>query len=241
MRELNLSGVWLLLFPIAPLQLLFSFGIATASAGIWPTPITSPVTVLPFWIEIAFGVLLAVLPGGNYLQHSPNLMTKFAHVITTCDGRLNRQTFVLHLAIAVGLTIIVWALGMIGSIGVLARHGQNSLSFLASTAKLTSELITVFVMMFVTATTIRRLHDLNWQGSWIILFPFGLSSLTAASIFLANPLLTTLIFNPFILFWTVQGVGCIILLVLLLLKRGSDLNNAYGLPGGRPNSDYVLA
>jgi uncharacterized membrane protein YhaH (DUF805 family) len=241
MRELGLSGVWLLLFPIGPLQMLFSFGVASTSAGIWPTPIISSVTGPLFWIEVTFGILLAVLPGGNYLEHSPNLIPRFAHLATTCDGRLNRQAFVVRLAIAVGLTIILWALGVVGSIGGLARHGVHSPSILASTAKLMSELITVFVMMFVTATTIRRLHDLNRQGSWIILFPFGLPSLAATSMLLANPLLITLLFDPIFLLWTVQGVGCLILLVLLLLKRGSDLNNACGLPVDRPNGSCALA
>jgi uncharacterized membrane protein YhaH (DUF805 family) len=241
MRELGLSGVWLLLFPIGPLQMLFLFGVASTSGGIWPTPITSPVTALPFWIEVAFGALLAVLPVGNYLEHSPNLVPRFAHLATTCDGRINRQTFVLRLAIAVGLTIILGALGAVGSVSGLARHGEHSLSVIASTARFMSELITVFVMMFMTATTIRRLHDLNRQGSWIILFPFGLPSLAAAPIFLANPLMITLLLNPLILFWIVQGVGCLILLVVLLLKRGSDLNNDHGLPGDRPNGSYVLA
>src|ERR1700726_980437 len=51
MRELGLSGVWLLVFPIGPLQMLFAFAVASSSLGIWPLPITSPVTPLPFWVE----------------------------------------------------------------------------------------------------------------------------------------------------------------------------------------------
>jgi uncharacterized membrane protein YhaH (DUF805 family) len=53
-------------------------------------------------------------------------------------------------------------------------------------------LITVLLTMFVTASTIRRLHDLSLRGWWIILFP--------------------------------------VLLIFLLLERGSDLDNRYGAP-----------
>jgi uncharacterized membrane protein YhaH (DUF805 family) len=242
MRELGLSGVWLLVFPIGPLQMLFAFAVASSSLGIWPLPITSPVTALPFWVELAFGASLAVLPSGDYLEHSPKRALRLAHLATTCEGRLGRQTFALHLAIAIGLTIVVEAFGISGSIRGFARPGEHSVSILASVAASASALLTVLVMMFLTSSTIRRLHDLNQQGWWIILFPFGLTSLVFAFIPLANPqLFTSMLFNPFIMLSSVQGLGCLILLFWLLLKRGSDLDNPYGPPVNPPNHSYLPA
>lgn len=241
MRELGLSGVWLLLFPIAPLQTLLAFAVASTSQVIWPLAIASPVTAL-FCFEFAFGALLAVLPSGDYLEHSPKRFLRLAHGATTCEGRLNRQTFALRLAIALGLTILIEAIDTFGPVGGLTRHGEHSVSSLAGTATFASGLLTIFIMMFVTSTTIRRLHDLNWRGWWIVLFPLGLPSLAAAFVFLANPLLlTTLMFNPFILFSSVQGVGCLVVLVWLLLKRSSDFNNRYGQAVDRPNGRYAPA
>ena len=244
MRELGLSGVWLLVFPIGPLQMLFAFGVASSSLGIWPLPITSPVAALPFWVEIAFGVSLAVLPGGDYLERSANRIPRLAHLATTCEGRLSRQTFALHLAIALGLTIVLEVFGTWGSIRNFARPGEHSVSIVASVVASAGALLTVLVMMFVTSSTIRRLHDLNRQGWWIILFPFGLTSLASVFVFvpLANPqLFAALLFNPFIMFSGLQGLGCLILLVWLLLKRGNDLNNPYGPPVNPPDLSYSPA
>ena len=235
MRELGLSGVWLLFFPIDQFQKLFAFSAASTSLGIWPLPVTSPVTSLPFWVEIAFGASLAVLPAGDYLEHSAKRIPRLAHLATTCEGRLGRQTFALHLAIATGLTIVLEIFGVWGSIRGYARPGEHSVSILASVVALASALLTIFVMMFVTSSTIRRLHDLNMQGWWIILFPFGLTSLVFALIPLANPqMFVSILINPFIMFSSVQGLGCLILLVWLLFKRGSDLDNPYGPPVTRP-------
>jgi uncharacterized membrane protein YhaH (DUF805 family) len=244
MRELGLSGVWLLVFPIDQLEKLFAFSAASTSLGIWPLPITSPVTALPFWVEMAFGASLAVLPAGDYLEHSAKRIPRLAHLATTCEGRLNRQTFALHLAIAIGLTIVLGVFGVSGSIRGFAGPGEHSVSILASVVALASALLTTFVMMFVTSSTIRRLHDLNLQGWWIILFPFGLFSLSLVFAFvsLANPqLFASMLFNPFTMLSSVQGLGCLILLVWLLFKRGSDLDNAYGPSVNPPNHGYVPA
>jgi uncharacterized membrane protein YhaH (DUF805 family) len=151
MRELGLSGVWLLVFPIGPLQMLFAFAVASSSLGIWPLPITSPVTALPFW-ELAFGASLAVLPSGDYLEHSPKRVLRLAHLATICEGRLGRQTFALHLAIAIGLTIVLEAFGISGSIRGFARPGEHSVSILARVAASASALLTVLVMMFLTSS-----------------------------------------------------------------------------------------
>jgi uncharacterized membrane protein YhaH (DUF805 family) len=244
MRELGLSGVWLLVFPIGPLQMLFAFALASTSLVIWPLPMTSPVTALPFWGELAFGALLAVLPSRDYLEHGANRILRLVHLATICEGRHGRQTFALHLAIAVGLTIVLEVFGVLGSIRHFAGPGEHSVSTLASVAALASALLTVFVMMFVTSSTIRRLHDLNQQGWWIILFPFGLISLASAFalISLANPqLFAAMLFNPFVMLSSVQGLGCLILLVWLLLKRGSDLDSPYGPAVNPPNHGYLPA
>jgi uncharacterized membrane protein YhaH (DUF805 family) len=243
MRELGLSGVWLLIFPISPLQMLFAFAVASTSLGIWPLPIASHVTALPFWVELAFGASLAVLPSGDYLRGSTNRILRLAHLATTCEGRLSRQTFTLHLAIAVGLTIALEVFGAFGLRG-FARPGEHSVSILASVVALASALLGTFVMMFVTASTIRRLHDLNQQGWWIILFPFGLGSPAVITAFipLANPqLFASMFFNPFVIFSSVQGLGCLILLVWLLSKRGSNFDNPYGPPVNPPNHSYLPA
>ena len=249
MRELGLSGVWLLLFPIAPLQALFTFAATSTWYFIWPLQFTSPVTTPLFWLEFAFGALLAVLPSGNHLERSPDRIARFAHFATTCDGRLNRRAFALRLVIVVGLTLLQAAVALgsislgstgLGSIGGLPRHGEHSASILAVAAMLANGLLAVLVMMFVTSTTIRRLHDLNLQGWWIVFFPLGLPSLAAAPVVLSNPLMIWR-FDPFILFSTVQGLGCLMLLVWLLLKRGSDFNNAYDLPIDRGSGGYVPA
>ncbi len=235
LRELGLSGVWLLLFPIGPLQMLFAFAVASTSLGIWPLPITSPVTAVPFWFEIAFGVLLAVLPSGDYLEHSPKQILRLAHLATACEGRLNRQAFLLHLAIALGLTIAMGGLGVFGLGRGLARPGVQSISILASVVASASALLTVFLTMFVTASTVKRLHDLNQRGWWIILFPFGLPSVFTLAI-LVNPLMLAALFiNPFTALSIVQGLGCVILLVRLLSKSSSDLGNPYGLSVNPPN------
>jgi uncharacterized membrane protein YhaH (DUF805 family) len=233
MRELGLSGVWLLFFPIGPLQMLAAFAVASTSVGIWPLPITSPVIALPFWVEVAFGASLAVLPSGDYLKGSANRILRLAHLATTCEGRLSRQTFALYLAIAVGLTIVLEVFGTLGLIRGFAPPGQHSVSILASVVAPASALLTTFVMMFVTASTIRRLHDLNRQGWWIILFPFGLSSLAVIAAFIplaSSQLFAAMLFNPFIVLSSVQGLGCLILLVWLLFKRGGDFDNPYGPP-----------
>ena len=244
MREVGLSGVWLLLFPIAPLQALFTFAATSTWYFIWPLSIASPVTTPLFWLEFAFGALLAVLPSGNHLERSPARIARFAHFATTCDGRLNRQAFALRLAIAVGVTVLQAAVTLgsigLGSIGGLPRHSEHSVSILAVAAMLANGLLSVVVMMFMTSTTIRRLHDLNLQGWWIVFFPLGVASLATAPVVLVNPQIIQRL-DPFILFSTVEGLGCLVLLVWLLLKRGSDFNNSYDLPIDRGRGGYVPA
>jgi len=217
MRELGLSGVWLLVFPIGPLQMLLAFA-ASTSVGIWPVPIISPVAALPFWVELTFGASLAVLPSRDYLEHSTQQILRLTHFATTCEGRLGRQTFALHLATAVALAIVIENFG--ASVGTL---------------------LTTFMMMFVTSSTIRRLHDLNQQGWWIILFPFGLVSLPLFAVMVNPQLFASMLLNPFIVLASVQGLGCLILLVWLLFKRGSDLDNPYGPPVNSPNHGYLPA
>jgi uncharacterized membrane protein YhaH (DUF805 family) len=245
MRELGLSGVWLLVFPIGPLWTLLLFAGANTSLMIWPLPVTSPVMTPPFWVEFAFGASLAVLPSGDYLEHSANRILRLAHLATTCEGRLGRQTFALHLAIAFGLTIVLGVFGTLGAMRNFARPGEHSVSIFASVVTSASALLGLFVTMFLTSSTIRRLHDLNQKGWWIILFPFGLISLMMflALIPLAtNPrLIAAMLFNPFMMLSSVQGLGCLMLLVWLLLKRGSDLDNPYGPRVIPPDRSYLPA
>jgi uncharacterized membrane protein YhaH (DUF805 family) len=246
MRDLGLSGVWLLLFPIDPLQMLLAFGVASTALLIGPTPILSPVTGLPFWVELAFGASLALLPGGDYLERSANPALRLAHLATTCEGRIGRQTFALHLAIALGLMIVLQAFGASGMIRGYVRPGEHSASMLMNVVAAANALLTTFVMMFLTASTIRRLHDLNQRGWWIIFFPFGLTSLigwlTLASMTLGNlRLLSSMLLNPYVMFSSVQGLGCLILLVWLLSKRGSSLDNPYGPPDDPLNHRYAPA
>jgi uncharacterized membrane protein YhaH (DUF805 family) len=208
------------------------------------SPFSSFVT-LPFWLEFAFGAALAVLPSGDYLEHSANRILRLAHLATTCEGRLSRQTFALHLAIAVGLTIVLDVFGTWGAMRNFARPGEYSVSILASVVTSASALLSVFVTMFLTSSTIRRLHDLNQKGWWIILFPFGLISLMSFLALIplaANPqLIEAMLSNPFMMFSSVQGLGCLILLVRLLIKRGSDLDNPYGPPVIPPDHSYLPA
>src|SRR5262249_28754569 len=138
---------------------------------------------------------------------------------------------------AAALMIALSALGTWGLIRSFARPGQNSMTTIAITVGLASALLTIFVAMFTTASSVRRLHDLNMRGWWIVLFPFGVFSLISmfTLLYLANPqVLAAMLFNPFGLFITVQGLGCLILLVWLLLRRGSNLDNAYGAPINPP-------
>ena len=232
MRELGLSGVWLLFFPLDPLWMLHTYGVADGAMIIWPLPAaSSPVMTPPFWIEFAFGALLAVLPSGDYLERSANAVLRFAHRATTCEGRLDRRAFALHLAIALGLTIILGAFSPL-SMRNFARPGEHSVPILVSVVTSATALAGVFVNMFLTASTIRRLHDLNQRGWWIILFPFGLISLMSVFVLVpmvANPqLIAVMLVDPFIMLASVQGLGCLILLVRLLSKRGSDPDNPYG-------------
>jgi len=45
----------------------------------------------------------------------------------------------------------------------------------------------------------------------------------------ANPqLMVAMLFNPFMILESVQGLGCLILLGWLLLKRGGDVDNPHG-------------
>jgi uncharacterized membrane protein YhaH (DUF805 family) len=245
LREIGLSGVWLLLFPIGPLKMLFFFAIASTSLGVWPLPLASPITGLPFWLALAFGALLAVVPSGDYLEHSPKRILRFVHFATTGEGRISRPTFVLHLAIALGLTLLTGVLGIFGLMPALARPGGQSMSMVAGAVVLAGELLTVSAMMFVTASTIRRLHDLNQKAWWIILFPLGLPSLFSLSA-LANPLsLISLLNNPFmallIALSIAQGLGCLILLVWLLSKRGSEFDNSHDLSVSPPNLNVSSA
>lgn len=233
LRELDLSGVWLLLFPIAPLKALFFFAIAGTALGIWPLQIRSPVTGAPFWCEMAFGALLAVLPAGSYLDQGTNQSLRLAHVATACDGRLGRRTFALHLAIALGLLIIITVLSGFGLARGYARVGVQSVSTVASAVTLVSELLTLAVMMFLTASTIKRLHDLNHRGWWIVFFPLGLPSVLFLAVLAKPQIIPFMIFNPFTGLPIAQGMGCLILLALLLSKQGSDLDNPYG-PIGQP-------
>jgi uncharacterized membrane protein YhaH (DUF805 family) len=245
MRELGLSGVWLLVFPIGPLWMLLLFAVADASLILWPLPVSSPVMTLPFWVEFAFGASLAVLPSGNYLEHSANRILRLAHLATTCEGRLSRRTFALHLAIAFGLTIVLGVFGTWGVMRNFARPGEYSVSILASVVASASALLSVFVTMFLTSSTSKRLHDLNQKGWWIILFPFGLFSLMSflALVPLAakRQLIVATLFDPFMTLSIVQGPGCLILLVWLLLKRGGDLDNPHGPPVIPPDRSYLPA
>lgn len=246
MRELGLSGVWLLVFPFGPLMMLFGFAIASASLVIWPLPVTSPVTALPFWAEVGFGISLAVLPGGNYLEHSDKPALRLAHLATNCEGRLGRRAFALHLAVAAGLTIVLQVFGVLAVMPNFGRPAGQAVSILASVAALVSAVSGIFVMMFVTASTIRRLHDLNQRGWWIILFPFGLLSLASAFAFAFISLATlqlpaAMLFSPYVMFSTVHGLGCLVLLAWLLLKRGSDVDNPYGPPVNPSIDGYLPA
>jgi len=242
MRELGLSGVWLLVFPIGPLWMLFMFAVADASLIM---SLTSPVMTPPFWIECAFGAALAVLPGGDYLAHSTSRILRLAHAATACEGRLGRRTFSRHLAIALGLTIVLGVFGTWGVMRNIARPGEQSVSNLASVVASASELLNVFVTMFLTSSTIRRLHDLNQKGWWIILFPFGLFSLMMLLAFVplaANPqLIVAMLFNPVMILQSVQGLGCLILLGWLLLKRGGDVDNPHGPAVIPPDRSYLPA
>jgi len=148
------------------------FAVADASLFL---SLTSPVMTPPFWVEFAFGAALAVLPSGDYLAHSASRILKLAHAATTCEGRLNRRTFSRHLAIALGLTIVLGVFGTGGAMRNFARPGEHSVSNLASVVTSASELLNVFVTMFLTSSTIRRLHDLNQKGWWIILSPSAYS------------------------------------------------------------------
>ena len=233
LRELDLSGVWLLLFPIAPLKALFFFAIAGTALGIWPLQISSPVTEALFWCEMAFGALLAVLPAGSYLDQGNNRIPRLAHVATSCEGRLGRRTFALHLAIAFGLLIVITVLSGFGLTRGFARAGVQSASTVASAVTLVNELLTLAAMMFLTASTIKRLHDLNHRGWWIVFFPFGLPSVFFLAVLAKPQILPFLIFNPFTSLPIAQGIGCLILLAWLLSKQGSDLDNPYG-PIGEP-------
>ena len=202
MRELGLSGVWLLVFPLGPLWMLLMFAVADASLILWPVPVSSPVMTLPFWIEFAFGASLAVLPRGDYLEHGASRILRLAHLATTCEGRLSRQTFALHLAIALGLTIVIGVFGTWGAMRNFARPGDHSVSILASVVTSASELLSVFVTVFLTSSTIKRLHDIHQKGWWIILFPFGLFSLMsffALVALAANPqLILATLFKPYV-------------------------------------------
>jgi uncharacterized membrane protein YhaH (DUF805 family) len=244
LRELSLSGVWLLVFPLGPLWMLFLFAVANRSMIIWPLPATSPVMTVPFWVEFAFGAALAVLPRGDYLAGSSNRILRLAHLATTCEGRLGRQTFALYLAIALGSIIVLSVFGPWSMRNFVRTDGQ-ALPILVSAVALANELLSLFVKMFLTSTTIRRLHDLNQRGWWIILFPFGLVSLMALFLFaplVRNPqVFVATLANPFIMFTSVQGLGCLILLVWLLLKRGNDLDNLYGPPVISPGRRYLPA
>jgi uncharacterized membrane protein YhaH (DUF805 family) len=119
------------------------------------------------------------------------------------------------------------------------------LAVLASVVTTANGLLDVFVQMFLTASTIRRLHDLNQRGWWIILFPFGLISLMSAFFLVPlvmNPqVIAVMLVNPFMIFSAVQGLGCLILLVRLLLNRGSDPDNPYGPPVIPPDRSYLPA
>jgi uncharacterized membrane protein YhaH (DUF805 family) len=242
MRELGLSGVWLLLYPLGPLQTLLLFAVAGASMDIVPLPIRSPLTALPFWVEMAFGAALAVLPSGDYLAQSRNRILRLGHAATACEGRLDRRTFAHHLAIGLGLTIVLYVFdyyfGALGLIRNFTRPGGHAVSNIPTVATPAIALLTIFITMFLASSTIRRLHDLNMRGWWISLFPFGLTSLTGfffiiwfALIFLASPqLIAPMLLTPHTMVLGLHGLGCLILLVRLLSKRGSDLDNPYGSP-----------
>ena len=146
---------------------------------------------------------------------------------------------------ALGLTLLTGVLGIFGLMPALARPGGQSMSMVAGAVVLAGELLTVSAMMFVTASTIRRLHDLNQKAWWIILFPLGLPSLFSLSA-LANPLsLISLLNNPFmallIALSIAQGLGCLILLVWLLSKRGSEFDNSHDLSVSPPNLNVSSA
>jgi uncharacterized membrane protein YhaH (DUF805 family) len=244
MRELGLSGVWLLIFPLAPLVTLLAFGAARMSAGIWPLPATSPVTALPFWLELAFGALLAALPSGDYLEHSVKRSLRLVHLATTCEGRINRQTFALHLVVALGLIIVLEVFGAWGLRHGLTRPGEHSVSILAGVVAPASAMLTLCAMMLLTSSTIRRLHDLDQRGWWIILFPFGLISVISGFVFVAvaaSQQSILVLSSPFVMLSCLQGLGCLLLLAWLLLKRGSDLDNPYGPSVNPPTHRYLPA
>jgi uncharacterized membrane protein YhaH (DUF805 family) len=228
MREIGLSGAWLIIFPLAPLGSLSAF--AHGAVALWPPQFNSPVTTLSFWAEMAFGALLAVIPAGDYLSRGGSRAIELVREATICEGRLRRRPFVLRVVAALSLMLVLSVFDLfVRSIG-FPRPGEHSFLIYAAVAAMLSTVASLSLSIFLAASTVRRLHDLNLGGAWLALFPLGLPGLGQILLVLYNPRMLAYTFSvhaPVQLLTNLLAIGCLILGSMLIFKRGGRSNNSY--------------
>ncbi len=231
MREIGLSGAWLIIFPLAPIGSLFAF--AASASVLSAIPISSPVTTMSFWAEMAFGALLSVIPAGDYLSRGGSRSLEIVREFTSCDGRLNRRPFVLRLGIALAPTLVLTFVHLfILGLGFQSA-GEHSFAVRATVAvvQLFDTFANLFFLMLVVASSVRRLHDLALAGWWLALFPPGFMGLVPIFMVIFNPAMLPYMFSvliPFQLFTSLMAIGCLVLGGMLIFKRGGRFQNSYG-------------
>jgi uncharacterized membrane protein YhaH (DUF805 family) len=232
MREIDLSGAWLIIFPLAPLGSLFAF--ANGAVALWPPQFNSPVTTSSFWGEMAFGALLAVIPAGDHLSRGGSRAIELVREATICEGRLRRRPFILRVVAALSLMLVLSVFDLFVRSIDFPRPGEHSFdhsfSIYAAVAAMLRTVASLSLSMFLAASTVRRLHDLNLGGAWLALFPLGLLGLGQILLVFYNPRMLAYTFSvhaPVQLLTNLLAIGCLILGGMLILKRGGRSNNSY--------------
>lgn len=227
LRDIGLSGAWLMIFPYAPLVLLLSFAIAAVPMVTLAT--VSPWSIASIWIELAFGLLLA-LPHTDAAEKNPVLL--LMNRIAPRAENIGRGRFALHVALAVALYSGITAASIyFGTTftSLAALRQQPPLNSLAAGVRAIQDLTIAMMMVFIVSSTIRRLADVNLRPWWVIFFPMGSGSFVATAatlgIGLRYPQMVGFILftsNPYLLCIYFEGIAFLLVGLFLLFRSGAD-------------------
>ena len=92
------------------------------------------------------------------------------------------------------------------------------------------------VLVALTPILIKRFHDLNSSGYWILLFWIGFSISLEPAILIKE--LYGIFINPFSMFSLFIHLIILLALAVLVFKKGNPDHNAWGSPNNKFNMDF---